>query len=475
MKLSAVVITKNEEKNIEECLMALTFADEIVVVDSGSSDRTIEVASKFTKNVFSHPFENFGAQKNFALSCSFGEWILFVDADERVSEDLRKDILAALNASTEQVAYRIRRKTYFTQKRLHFSGTQDDRPVRLFRRGSGRFEQPIHEFYKCEGPVGDLSGPLIHHTTPTTAVEISKTDFYTNLEARFLKDRNVKPGWRHSIKHFLVFLNLYFRKLGLLDGMAGLRFAYFSAIYSRRKYQKLNDLIRQEALEPMIQARFDDFAKTLPDYIDRLDSRLNALLEACAPVRGKKVLEVGCGKGRFVEVLRSEGAQVAGVDPSGVLLDHAQKLHGGIFLQASASQLPFEDGVFDVVYTVEVIGHLPLFKKSVEEMFRVLKRGGSLIIVDRNRFSLSQKRFLAPNFLIKRWHEFKDHWIYPKGFPFKEKWFSKQALARILHGYCVNVAAFHIESDGEKKCLWHILFDKIPMLRAFILWKGVKK
>lgn len=475
MKLSAVVITKNEEKNLGECLAGLAFADEIVMVDSGSADRTLDIAKHYTGKVHTRAFDNFGAQKNFAAAQSSGEWILSVDADERVTAALAEEIACVLRSESECRAFRIPRKTYFLGKRLHFSGTQTDHPVRLFRRGSGQFEQPIHEFYRCDGPVGDLQHSLLHYTTPTVAVEIAKTEFYTELEAGFLKSRGVKPWVWHAVKPLFVFANLYLLKLGFLDGLAGFQFAFFSALYSRRKYQKLKELIRRETLEPKIQLRFDDFAKTLPDCIDRSDSRLNALLEACAPVKGKRVLEVGCGKGRFAKVFMEEGALLTGIDPSGVLLEGARRHRDGTFLRSSVSQLPFEDEKFDIVYVVEVIGHLPVLEKSVQEMFRVLKKGGTLVIVDRNKFSMSQKRFLAPNFLVKRWHELKNHWIYPMGFPFREKWFSKRGLTRMLEKYCEKVESAYIESDGEKICSWHVIFDRIPLMRVFILWKGIKK
>ncbi|HOG23890.1 MAG TPA: methyltransferase domain-containing protein [Candidatus Omnitrophota bacterium] len=474
MELSVVLIVKNEEKHLEECLSALRFADEIVIVDSGSTDRTVDIAKGFTDKVFSNAFSDFSSQKNFAVSQAAGKWILVVDADERVSPELAAEIRAVCSKGEGCVAYRIHRQTYFLDKRMRFSGMQDDRPIRLFKRGSGRFEQPIHEYYRCEGAVGDLKNDLIHHTTPTIDVEISKTELYTDLEARFLIAQGVRPSFWNSMKPLLVFVRLYFFRLGFLDGMPGLQYAYFSARYCFRKYRKFNELYQQAVLETKIKERFDDFAKTLPKKICRSDSRLNALLAACGSLKDKKVLEVGCGKGRFVEVMLENGAAVTGVDPSDVLLEDARKLKGGTFLQSSASQLPFEDGTFDIVYTVEVVGHLPLLERSIAEMSRVLKKNGCLVIVDRNKFSINHKRFLAPNFLIKRWHELKDHWIYPKGFPFRERWFSKSGLSRLLRRYFANVTASYIESDGEKRCPWHFLFDLIPMARVFVLWKGVK-
>ena len=147
---------------------------------------------------------------------------------------------------------------------------------------------------------------------------------------------------------------------------------------------------------------------------------------------------------------------------------------GGRFAQASASALPFTDDCFDIVYAVEVIEHLPSLKLSIKEMTRVLKAGGRLIVIDRNRYSFSQERMLVPNLLIKRWHELKNDWFYPRCFPFRERWFSKKQVVRCMKTYLKNVNADYIQSDGEKKCKWHLLFDWIPPARLFILWNGVK-
>lgn len=474
MKLSAVLIVKNEERNLRECLASLDFADEIVVVDSGSTDRTPAIAQELSAKVFTRPFDDFSSQKNYALSKASNDWVLSVDADERVPAELRAEILRCVGDSGRRSAFRIPRRTYFLGKRFRFSGTQNDKPVRLFRKSAGRFCQPIHEFFKTDGTVGELKNPLTHFTTDTVAKELAKTEFYTDLEARFLRDKKtVVGGPAARLRAAAVFARLYFFQLGVLDGREGLLFAYYSARYTRVKYAKLRQLTVREQLEPAIEKSFDRHAPKLPGTIDRSDSRLQALLEAAGDVRNKRVLDVGCGKGRFAEVFAERGADVTGIDPSEELLKKARTLKGR-FVQGSSSALPFADGEFDVVYAVEVIEHLPLLGDSLKEMARVLKAGGALVLIDRNRLSLNNKRFLVPNILMKRWHELRNHWIYPENFPFHERWFTRNELLRALKPHFRDTEAHHILSDGEKKCAWHGLFERVSAVRHFILWKGIK-
>ncbi len=474
MSLSAIIITKNEEQNIRECLEALQFADEIVLVDSGSSDRTVEFAKQCGAKVHARAFDDFSAQKNFALAHAKNEWILSVDADERVSPELAQEVLRSATVAGP-AAYRIPRQTYFLKKRFRFSGTQSDKPVRLFKKNTARFEQPIHEYVAVNGLTGELKNPLLHFTTPSVERERQKIEFYTDIEAQFMKDKSVPSSKILAFaKTCGIFAYHYFWKWGFLDGREGFLFAYFSALYTRRKHQKLSELYRAERLEPQIRERFDAHAVKLPDLIDRSDRRLKALLAACGNVRGKDVLEVGCGKGRFAEVFIEEGAKVTGIDPSPELLKDTRRLQG-TFLQASATELPFEDASFDVVIAVEVIEHLPFLETSLREMLRVLRPGGVIALIDRNKFSLNQKRFLVPNVLIKRWHEMKNHWIYPNNFPFRERWFSKGQVLRLLKPCCASASALHVLSDGELRCGWRQVFQSMPATRLFILWRGVKK
>ena len=145
MKLSAVLITRNEEKNIEMCLKSVLLADEVIVVDSGSSDRTPELARALAARVVSRPFDDFASQKNYAAGLAAGEWILSVDADERVGAALKNEILGVIGKEDAVDAYRIRRRTNFFGRDFKAGGLQEDAPARLFRRGRARFVNPVHE------------------------------------------------------------------------------------------------------------------------------------------------------------------------------------------------------------------------------------------------------------------------------------------------------------------------------------------
>ena len=154
MGLSAILIVKNEEKNIQGCLESLRFADEIIVVDSGSSDRSMALARPLATQVVSRVFDDFGSQKNFALGLTTQDWILSVDADEHVSEELQQEIRATITQPDAHPAYAISRRTNFFERDFTASGLQDDAPVRLFRREKVFFKNPVHEIVQVDGKIG---------------------------------------------------------------------------------------------------------------------------------------------------------------------------------------------------------------------------------------------------------------------------------------------------------------------------------
>lgn len=239
MSITAALITLNEEHNIAECLESVRWADEIVVVDSGSTDRTTELAKQFTPNVSHHPFKNFAEQKNHALSKVQSEWVLFIDADERVTPELAAEIKQAVSGPGEMAVYRIPRKTYFFKKLLIFSGTQNDAPIRLFPKNKVRFEQPVHEHIKTDLPVQSLKAPLIHHSTRNMEHYKMKLKQYTDLEIEtmMLKQRKVYY-WDPVLRPFAKFFVLYVLQLGILDGFRGLQLAVLSSYYDFLKYSK---------------------------------------------------------------------------------------------------------------------------------------------------------------------------------------------------------------------------------------------
>lgn len=235
MNISAIILTYNESAHIEACLACLKFAHEIIVVDSGSIDNTTEIATQCGALVFTHSFENFSAQRNFAMSKAKGDWVLFIDADERVSDALSKEIQSVILQG--DCAYAIPRHNYFFGRRLRYSGSMEDAPIRLFPKNSGEWKQPVHEYFETSLPVMKLKEPLIHHTTRDLAHYLEKVHRYVPLEVETMKERGRKVTWLDVvIRPPAKFIYLYFLKLGILDGWVGIQFAALSAYYDFKKY-----------------------------------------------------------------------------------------------------------------------------------------------------------------------------------------------------------------------------------------------
>ncbi len=236
--ISVCLIVKNEEKHIEACLDSVAWADQIVVVDSGSTDRTLEKARRAKLSIYQHPFVNFAEQKNFALDQATGDWIFFIDADERVTPALAAEIQETAKNGLQKV-FEVRRQTFFLGHRLRFSGTQNDAPVRLFPRGKARFEQPVHETLVTPLPTGRLRNAMLHYTTETHAEYEAKLEHYTDLEILAMKKR----GKKVTLIDLLLgpaakWIKLYLLELGILDGAGGWEFARLSAYYHYVKCRK---------------------------------------------------------------------------------------------------------------------------------------------------------------------------------------------------------------------------------------------
>jgi glycosyltransferase involved in cell wall biosynthesis len=240
MRLSAALITLNEENNIEACLESVKWMDEIVIVDGGSTDATVHKASRYTSKIKTQAFTDFSTQKNTALQMASGDWVFFIDADERVTPELREEILAILAQNSPEAVYAVHRKTYFFGGRLRFSGTPGDYPVRFFPRGRVLFEQPVHEKVVTNLPVRRMKSDLLHYTTRDIRQYRSKLDLYVRLEQSVLLAKGRKPGvFDLVLRPPVIFLLLYFGKLGFLDGWPGLQYAFLSAYYAFLKYKKL--------------------------------------------------------------------------------------------------------------------------------------------------------------------------------------------------------------------------------------------
>ncbi len=223
-KLSAIVITYNEENNIKDCLETLKWADEIIVVDSNSTDKTVEIAKQYTKNVLNTDNNSYSYKRNIAIEAAKSDWILWIDADERVTDSLREEIKNIIN-KPEFDAYKISRKSFFINKFIKHCGWTPDFGLRLFRKSTGiRFNDlRVHENVVFEGKTGKLKSPILHYTDLTFEHYINKMNTYTTSSSMDLKDSGRKASLSDIIfRPFFTFLKMYFLKLGIFDGYTGL-------------------------------------------------------------------------------------------------------------------------------------------------------------------------------------------------------------------------------------------------------------
>lgn len=241
--LSAVVITKNEEKNIGRCLSSLSFCDEIVIVDSGSTDGTCKIANELGAKVIQQDWLGYAGQKNFANSQATGEWILSLDADEEVPPGLQTQIIKAVK-SNEYWAYEIPRKTFHTGQWIKYGGWYPNALVRLFRKDSGHWGgDEVHEAFECSGKIGILSEPLNHHSFSSFQEQATKNNEYSTLGARKLKRVGRQCSFFSLIlRPPLKFFETFVLKRGFLDGMRGYIISVMAAHSVFLKWAKLWEL-----------------------------------------------------------------------------------------------------------------------------------------------------------------------------------------------------------------------------------------
>jgi len=242
--LTVVTLTLNEENNIVECLQSVAWADQIIVVDSGSADATLTLAKKFTNDIVQIEWKGYGEARNRALDLARGEWILWLDADERVPDELAKEIRATLSTPPAGIAgFDVARRAYFLGKWIRHCGWYPGRIVRLFRRGKARFsETRVHEQLSIDGPVGRLRNDLLHYTDVDLEQYFRKFNKYTTLAAEDLRSRGRSAGLVDLVfRPPFMFFKMYVLRLGFLDGMHGLILCVVSAAYVFVKYAKLWD------------------------------------------------------------------------------------------------------------------------------------------------------------------------------------------------------------------------------------------
>jgi len=249
--LACVVITKNEEANIRDCLESIRWADELIVVDAESRDRTAELARTSGAKVWVRPWPGFGLQKNFGMAQASSDWILILDADERVTEELRGEIKACLDGWTSgaPVAYRIPRRNFFYGAWVRGGGVYPDYQVRLFRRGIAQYNDVVvHENLIVDGEIGTLVEHLDHYTERRIQDHFKKFGLYTTLAAQEKAKRVRTVCWIDLVfRPLVVWVKSYVLKQGFRDGVRGLIVCVFASMYTFVKYAKLWDATRQDA------------------------------------------------------------------------------------------------------------------------------------------------------------------------------------------------------------------------------------
>ena len=235
-KLSVVILTKNEEKNIGPCLDSVKWADELIVIDDHSVDKTVEFAKRYTDKVITHPLNgDFSGQRNIGFDNASGDWILQMDADERVTAELKEKIVEILKDGSEFSAFAFRRKNNFCGRFLTAGGEDSHWPLRLLKKGKARFSgDRIHEKLTVDGPTGRIDADMEHYNFPDVSHYVETQDFYSGMEAAALYERSglipeKKLRRELTIGPVKLFFKIYLKKKGYKDGLHGLVFAMLSA------------------------------------------------------------------------------------------------------------------------------------------------------------------------------------------------------------------------------------------------------
>ncbi|MDF1665081.1 MAG: glycosyltransferase family 2 protein, partial [Planctomycetota bacterium] len=256
--VTACIITFNEAHQIQDCLDTLSFCQDIVVVDSHSNDETTSIAKQVTEKVLSRDWPGHIDQKNFAIDNSETDWVLCIDADERVTDELRDDILQVFKDGPKHAGYELSRRTFYLGQFIDHGGFYPDRKMRLFRRSQGRWggtNPHDHVFLEKGCSQGTLKGDLHHHSYKNIADHLKTIDYFTTIAAKEKLSKGKSkvllsllfgPPWK--------FVKMFVLQRGFLDGIAGLIVAFLGAFYVMLKYAKLWELIHVEKQSPAAMA-----------------------------------------------------------------------------------------------------------------------------------------------------------------------------------------------------------------------------
>ncbi len=233
-EITAVVLTKNEEKNITDCLESLKWVDNLIIVDDFSSDKTIELAKKYSVKIYQRSLGlDFSMQRNFALSKVTTEWTFFVDADERISEELKNEIIGKLNFNNGFDGYKIKRTDVMWGKKIRYGEQGNTWITRLFRTKKGRYQGKIHEKVRVDGVIGKVNNEIIHYPHQSIKDFLKELNFYSTIRANELKEAGIKSNGFLILAYTMgKFIKNYFFLLGILDGVRGLILATIMSMHS---------------------------------------------------------------------------------------------------------------------------------------------------------------------------------------------------------------------------------------------------
>ncbi|RCK77450.1 MAG: hypothetical protein IGBAC_1759 [Ignavibacteriae bacterium] len=241
-KLSVIIITKNEQENIKDCLESVKWANEIIIVDAYSIDGTVEIAKNYTDKIYVREWQGFANAKNYALQFVTNKWVFSIDADERITKELKDEINQLISLeNNEYCGYMVARRSYFLGKWIKHCGWYPNYVTRLFQKEYGRYNNlNVHEQLIVDGKVGMLKNDLIHFTDKNLFHYFNKFNTYTSLAVEDLLNSKQKFSYKNLlINPIFTFFKMYFLKLGFLDGIHGLILCTLSSFYVFTKYAKL--------------------------------------------------------------------------------------------------------------------------------------------------------------------------------------------------------------------------------------------
>lgn len=239
--ITAIIPTFNEASNIVQAIRSVDFADEIIVIDSYSTDDTVALANTFNIRLIQRVFDDFSSQKNHAISLAENDWVFILDADEQVSKALREEVLQRVKSTSETVAYWIYRTTSYMGKEMKYSGLQNNKVIRLFKKEDCRYDgRPVHEEIETKGQVGFLKNKIWHNPYKGIDQIIQKRNIYAQFQAQALYNKGKRPNVFHFIiKPTFRFIKHYFIQRGFLDGFQGFVVAYIHSYTVFMRYVKL--------------------------------------------------------------------------------------------------------------------------------------------------------------------------------------------------------------------------------------------